>query len=204
MDLADKYRQLTPNELQALFDFNTTAKVSSLTPTKAESLYALFLHHRSCEEIVRMNKGISLGQVIDARIQNRWDARRAENIDNILDHVQSEARLAQAKMAGVIADLLGISYDIWKEKIDLYLQTKDKEHLSGLPVGGAKTVKELLDMLASLTQPTVKNAAPTIIVNNNPAASKPDPKNTVTVTVEKVEPVSSNPILAIAKRLKSG
>jgi hypothetical protein len=203
LELSAKYPQLTPDEIQALHDFNTRPDMSSLVLSKAETLYPLFLRHRTCAEITRLNKGISLGQVVDARIQHNWDERRAASVDAALDHAHMTVRLSQAEMAGVIADLLSVQKDLWKTQIDRYLQNKDPAELAGLPIGGVRNVKDLMAILQDLTTPGNKAGAVTVNVNSNPAGgSKPDPKNTVTVTVEPTK--SDNPVMAIAKRLKAG
>jgi hypothetical protein len=122
-----------------------------LSPSLQEQFFQLFLQGKTCEEIVRLNKGYSLAQIVTARIEGDWDAIRDEYIQNLL--ATSRGRYQQATLESVqfMADILAVANKKFGDAARLYLQTGDEKYLKHFQIENIHQYKQIIEILQKLT-----------------------------------------------------
>lgn len=146
----EKY--LTTRERGA-YDFvrNMKPTPATLSTSLQVKLFTLFLQGIDCVEIARLNQGISLGQVIIARIEGRWDEKRQDHIEKLLR--DTSLRLQQTTLEGIdfIAAQLAAVHKIEGDRIKRFLQSGDKADLGTFDISSWKSYKEVIEILKTLT-----------------------------------------------------
>lgn len=113
--------------------------------------FVLFIQGVSCEEIARLNPGIHLGQVISARMENKWDDKRQEHVEKLLQDTQM--RLQQTTLEGIdfVSVQLAAVHKIEGDKIKRYLMTGDEKELGDLKIKNWSQYNSVLNILKALT-----------------------------------------------------
>lgn len=112
----------------------------------ADKFYLLYVQGKTCEEIRRLHKGFSYGQVVAARVRYEWDERRTQYRRHLQTEVPQRAQQVHIETVDFLADMLTATQQKVRESIALYLQTGDQAHLKDVPI--PKSAKDLKDLMA--------------------------------------------------------
>lgn len=119
-----------------------------------EALYLLYQTGKSCEEIRRLNHPrFSLGQIVCARVTDKWDERLDEYRANLAPAVVEQVQQVQFESASFIADMIIAVHRLHGEAIRKFIQTGDKNLLKGTPLENMnfKQYAELIKTLLAVT-----------------------------------------------------
>lgn len=141
---------LQPKELGA-YKWALAHGAPELSADTQTKLFGLFLQGSSCQEIVKLNQGITLAQVLVSRIRWDWDERRQEYIEQL--HANAQARLAQVTLEGVdfVATLMSAAHRQFGDALKRYIQTGVKEDLGPFEITGLRSYREAVELLRLLT-----------------------------------------------------
>lgn len=142
--------RLTARELAA-YRWYTRGGQPRLSPSLQEQFFQLHLQGKTTEEIVRLNKGYTLAQIVTARVEGDWDAVRDLYIQDLLQ--SSRGRYQQATLESVqfLADILAAANKKYGDAAKLYLQTGDEKHLKGFDINSIGQYKAVVEILQKLT-----------------------------------------------------
>lgn len=129
------------------------AKQAPIALDTADELFQLYLQGASCDDI-RKGAGAAFGhgQIVAARVQYAWDARRDEYRRNLVARVPARAQQVHLEQADFVADLLTISRVAIQKKIRKAMASGKPEDLEGIPIPtNVKDLRELLDMFIKVT-----------------------------------------------------
>jgi hypothetical protein len=119
----------------------------------ALNMYELFLNSYDCEEIHRLNGGkFSLGQVVDARIRYEWDKRKELQLQSLYGNIEQKVMQVKNQAVSYVADLLAAAHRLHGDKIKQFIQTGNLEDLGDLKITSIKDYREIINLLAVLTQ----------------------------------------------------
>lgn len=139
--IANALQDLTPKELGAYKYFRSNNQ-PPLSEAKSDELFRLYMQGHSCEEICKIGKNmIGLGQIVACRLMYGWDARKVAHRANLEANVPARAAVTHLETVDFLADILTISQVAFKEKMQEYLATGNKELLKDLPL--PKSTREL-------------------------------------------------------------
>ncbi len=190
--LAEKFPDLSTRELSAYRAYSGLNQ-PPVAPTTNASFFRLFLTGKSCSEIVELNRGFSLGQIVRARIENNWDEKRTEYYQDLMKSAAQQVMATELESMKFLSDLLSANHKLYGAKIAKFLQTGDPEELTGVPIGSFKQYKEVLQLLKEITQ---KNPESKVSVTHNFVDSS---------KVVEGEVVKGSSVIAdIAKKIKGG
>jgi hypothetical protein len=150
VDTTGPDRFLEPNERAALTVFHQRRQFS-LSPDTQAKLFSLFLNGVNCLEIVRLNRGISLGQVIAARVEGRWDEKRQQHVEDLLKETRQRIQQTTLESVDFVASQLAAAHKLYGDKVKKFLQTGDEADLGGFSISGWKTYREALELLKLVT-----------------------------------------------------
>ena len=164
---------MTEAELQALKDELLTKKILSVRLTKEEEheyrsfctlglphippedelgMFQLFLNGSTSDEICRVNNGkYTKGQIVNSRIEGRWDDKVNEYKSTLLAKQIDRLQMVQVESLNFMANLISATNRLNNEKILKYMQSGDHKELGDLQIGslaGYKTAIELLHALS--------------------------------------------------------
>ena len=164
---------MTEAELQALKDELLTKKILSVRLTKEEEheyrsfctlglphippedelgMFQLFLNGSTSDEICRVNNGkYTKGQIVNSRIEGRWDDKVNEYKSTLLAKQIDRLQMVQVESLNFMANLIYATNRLNNEKILKYMQSGDHKELGDLQIGslaGYKTAIELLHALS--------------------------------------------------------
>lgn len=142
---------LSPEELIAYQEYLDSGK-PPLAPTVQKQLYELFLNGKSCNEIVRLNPNFSLGMVLRARVDGKWDELRAAHVADLLSNVKERVQTTQVESVNFACDLLSAVHKMQGNRIKKYLQTGDEGELGDLANHmSLRTYQNVVELLLKLT-----------------------------------------------------
>lgn len=155
----NEIEKVRPQELLTLrektaYDYTLSHKEAFLSPVLADQLYRLFESGKTCEEIKDLNKGLTLGSIVRARIDHGWDERRFAYFESLKDRARGQAQQLALESLNFLGDFLTAFHRHDKEKLQRFIQTGDEEELGGaLITTGAslKTYQSVVELLMKLT-----------------------------------------------------
>ncbi len=153
LQLSESIQALTAKEAHALKYF-TQAKHLELSPQKAGELYELYANGKDCEEIRRLNPGLGLGQIVHARIRDDWDQKKNEHQQKLFENAAPRVMQVQLETSQYLADMLAAAVKLNWDKVKMYLQDGNTNHLKGTPLEEGVSIKKLTEIIATLQQVT--------------------------------------------------
>lgn len=122
-------------------------------------MFGLFLQGTSCEDIVRLNKGLSLGQIVRARVDNDWDGKRQAHIEGLLTSTRERLQQITLESVEFVSMALAAAHKQFGDQFKRYLQTGNEQDLPPvMTITGLKSYKEAIELLKTLSgQDTKKN-----------------------------------------------
>lgn len=174
-------------EYQIYMRLNQPAMAKSVK----EKFFTLFLNGQNCEEIQRLNpNGFSLGAVVRARIEDDWDEKKQEHQARIITEARERLQQITVETMNRVALELAASNKLATEKILLYMQTGEEEHLAGTNVGSLKHLKDMVEVLQKLTgQDQKKDVSGTVVHTHTLQPAPPEPDKVVLSALPVGEPV---------------
>ncbi len=162
--LAAVIAALDPRELGA-YRYFVKQKQHELSVELSEKMYTLFAQGRTCDEIRKLdaNKAIGLGAIVHARIRDDWDGQLSTRQRHLVTQIPAVVQQTQLESADFLASLLAASHKLMKEKVDLYLQTGEKEHLKDTPLENL-SLRGYQNILATLQSVTGQDKKKTVNV----------------------------------------
>lgn len=177
---------LSPSELVTYQEYVDSGK-PPLSPQVQKQLYELFLNGKSCSEIVRLNPNFSLGMVLRARVDGRWDDLRDAHVAELLSGVRERVQHTQTEAVNFACDLMSAVHKLQGDRIKKYLQTGDQEELGKLAETlNLRSYQTVVEMLLKLTgQETNKKVNGEILhkhtVEQSPTAVKLNPSKAAAI-----------------------
>lgn len=170
---------------RAAYDFVVKMKQPGVSPHTQAKFFALFLQGTDCAEIARLNPGFSLGQIVAARVEGRWDEHRQEHVESLLR--ETRMRLQQTTLEGIefIAGQLAAARKLYGDKTKKFLQSGDPADLGGFSIHGWKAYREAVDILKTLTggDKTEKKVSGEILHKHEVSQSAPTSNRAMSTTV---------------------
>lgn len=122
-----------------------------LSPDTQAKFFALFLQGSTCEEITRLNRGFSLGQLVEARVEGEWDRRRDEYLEDLLGNVRGLVQQSHLEAVRFMVDQLAAVHKKWGDAARKYIQSGDEKDLKDFGIDGVKAYKTAVEVLQKLT-----------------------------------------------------
>lgn len=139
-----------PENEQAALRYWKQARQTEISVDTSNEMYELYINGKNVDEIRRLNKGFSLGQIVHAKVRDAWDARKEEHRQSLQTEVAPRVMDAQLEAADFLGDMLAASVRLYSEPIKRFLQDGNKAHLKGTPLENGLTLKQLRDTIDTL------------------------------------------------------
>ena len=170
-----------------------------LSPSLEAQLFSLFLNGQDCVKIAQMNPGITLGQIVRARVEGQWDVKRWEHTESLLKDARNRLQQTTLESVDFVASQIAAAHKLYGEKVKRYLQTGNEEDLGGFSIHGWKNYNEAIELLKKLTgQDGTKQKVSGEIVHKHEVSSMPAANRALT-TVEATSVIKKN----LAKKVPS-
>ena len=198
--LLDAVKALNPKELEA-YRFFVKENQMQVAEEQADHLFELYCNGSSCDEIRKIVKAYSFGQIVACRVMGDWDKRKLDKQLAIKTVVPGQADVTLLESQEFLGDLIIATSRKFSRQLKGFIATHDERLLEGLPI--PKTIKDyqiLLDtfMKASGQDDTSKKLPPVapninvqVNVNNQTAVKEDDNEATLDellgITVTDVE-----------------
>jgi hypothetical protein len=163
--------RLTPDEHIELERYRRSGK-PPLSPNASIELYTIWMQGVDCAELARLNPGLSLGCVLMARVDHRWDERRDAYLAEKFSTANDRLKQVGAEALNFLGLTLAVTHKQQGEKMVKYLKTGDPADLGTFHVTGIHGYKQVIETIARLTGADRK-----VIVkegNGLPASSQPE------------------------------
>lgn len=150
---AESLELLTTRE-KAAYKRSVERKEAFLSPVLADELYQLFQSGKSCEEIQELNRAISLGSIVRARIDFDWDERRSAHLESLRDRARTNAQQLTLESVSFLGDFLSAFHKHDAAKFQRFLQTGDPQELKDalmIGPGSLKAYQSVVELLLKLT-----------------------------------------------------
>lgn len=142
--------RLGPDELTA-YGYWQASESPLLAPSTAARLFEPYLQGRTCAEIAALQQGVKLGDVVAAKVEYDWDARRDEYLDGLFNGVAQRVQQTQIETALMLCDVLAAFNRGQRECVARYLQTGDRAELGDIKVESLQGLKGVVDLLQRVT-----------------------------------------------------
>lgn len=144
-------RALLSEKEESAYDYFCKSDQPALAPSLNAKLFTLWLNGKSCEEIRRLNQGLTLGQIVAARIEGDWDALRKEHLDRLLQETSTRVQQTTFETADLVCDMLAAANKEHGDRLRRYLQTGDEKELGDMRITGISGLKSAIEILQKLT-----------------------------------------------------
>lgn len=154
MKESEALRFLTPHERSILDDWLKNSTKPKISIDTSLRMYELFLQGCSMQEICELNKNVfSMGQLLNARVQQEWDERKLKHLDHLYGTIVQKVAQVQSEGISFIADVMAMQHKLYSTKIREYLQTGDESKLDGVPMEyrTATGYRKIIDSLMKIT-----------------------------------------------------
>lgn len=137
---------------RAAYDAWLVKKQPPVAPSTAAKYLEAYLQGSTCEDILKLSKGMALGAIVDCKIRDRWDDRLVEYRATLLDQVGQRLRQVQLESVQHIADQLAVAHKRDGDRLKRFLMTGDNADLGGASfITGIKSYSEAVKALLALT-----------------------------------------------------
>ena len=139
---------------RSAYQLSVSRKEPFLSPVLADQLYRLFESGKTCEEIQAVNKGITLGTIVRARVDFGWDEKRNQYFQSLCDRAKGQAKQLVLESVSFLSDFLSAFHRHDKDKFARFIQTGDPKELDGAMMadgGGLKLYQNVVALLLTLT-----------------------------------------------------
>lgn len=192
-DAADAIVEVAPSNPERLLNGQEKAALDvyhqrrqpPLSPDMQARLFSLFLQGIDCMEIVRLNRGVSLGQVIAARVEGRWDEQRQDHLNALLKETRTRLQQTTLEAVDFVTTQLAAAHKLYGDRVKKFLQTGDEKDLGGFSIHGWKGYREAVDLLKTLTGQDAKKHEHKHLHQTDPNQPLPSANRAMTPTEAK-------------------
>lgn len=149
-ELTEAEARLAERELAAYRAWKGLAQ-PRLSPDCQARFFALYLKGESCEEIVRLNKGFSLGQICQARVDGDWDRQRDIYLQDLFNNARSIIQQSTLESIRFIADQLAAVHKKFGEAARRYVQNGEDEEFKAFGIDNIRSYKTAVEALQKVT-----------------------------------------------------
>jgi hypothetical protein len=128
-----------------------SATQPKLSPDTQARFYALFLQGSSFEDIARLNRGFSVGQIIECACNGNWFQQKDDYLEDLLKNVRGIVQQTAVESISFIATQLSAVHKKFGDSAKRYIQTGDESELRGFGIDGIKEYKVAIEALQKLT-----------------------------------------------------
>jgi hypothetical protein len=146
----DELDRLTPTEMTE-YERHVRLKHADLSPDTNKRLYELFINGVSINAMMEMNRALTLGSIIKARVDGRWGARRDVYLGEILGQVPQQMRQLAAESLGFMMLQLTAFHKQHSQNLMRYIQTGNPADLKGSGLTSLKEYSRLIETIKNLT-----------------------------------------------------
>ncbi len=185
---------LTIEENEILNEWMNTSTKPKLSTATSLRLYELFLQGTSVYDIAEVNGGVfSIGQILFARITDRWDERKRQHLDRLYGGIIERFTQIQSEGMSFIADVMAMQHKLYGDKIKKFLQSHDEADLHGIPSSymSGEGYRKMIDALMKITGQD-KQKAP---IEDRVPHTKESERREITVIPMKALPVGATPAI---------
>lgn len=154
-------------------------------------LLELFQQGKDCEEIRRLHPGIGLGQIVHARVRDRWDEKKDASLYRLRTEVPQSVERTQLESAAFLSKWLLVAHKKYGDKLDQFLATGNEALLVGTPFE-SMTLRGYREVLEALAKATGQDQKKTVKVTGG-----------ITVTPVRPNAIPPASAAALLKGLKS-
>jgi hypothetical protein len=147
----EKAKELLTQREREAYAYFCNSKQAPLAPSLNAKLFQLFLNGKTTSEIHRLNPALSLGQIVGARIEGRWDERRIEHLDQLLDQTSLRVQQVTLETADFVCDLFAVANREHGDRLRRYIQSGDEKELGDFRITSLSTFKTAVEILQKLT-----------------------------------------------------
>ena len=148
--LTEAERRLSPRELNAM-RFLERTKQPQLSPDTQARFFAAYLSGSTCEDIVRVNPGFSLGQIVRARVDGSWDSKREDYLQDLLANARTLVQQTAMESVKFISQTLAATHKRYGEAAQRYIQSGNTNDLQGgFGIDDIKSYKVAIETLQKL------------------------------------------------------
>jgi hypothetical protein len=146
---------LTEFEHAALLQHRQKKGQPGLSPHLEAQLYELFLQGIACEAIAKQNPGISVGQILEARLQHDWDGRYKRYLEDLFSKAKGSAEQIHLEALEFLRTYIAVVHKAFGAKAKKFLQTGNPKDLPNFEKGVSwKQYKQQIELLLKLTGQT--------------------------------------------------
>lgn len=138
--LVENLKKLNPKELEAYRYFIKEDQLQ-IADEASDHMFDLFCTGKNCDEIRKIVKSYSYGQIVACRVIGDWDNRKEARRLATRTDVPEQAPITLLEAADFLGDLILATKKRFSAKLKQYNATGDESLLEGLPM--ARNVKEL-------------------------------------------------------------
>lgn len=142
--------RLTERELKAYRAWKGMGQ-PRLSPDTQAKFFALFLKGESLEDIVRINRGFSIGQLAQARVEGLWDEKRDEYLKDLFDSARAIVKQSTIESMRFLIDQLGAVHKKYGEAARKYIQNGDDTEFKNFGIDNIRNYKTAVEALQKLT-----------------------------------------------------
>lgn len=194
---------LTQEEHNVYIEWLDRKNRASLSPALSAKMFELFLHGDTCERIVSLSPGIQLGQVLEARVRDRWDQRREKHLDELYGTIAARLKQTQLEAVEFTTDLMAAAHKEFGTKLKKYLMTGDVADLPDNAIKSLAAYSKVADVLLKLSGQN-KDKTPTMPTMVTPAAAvTPEGQKALGSGGVRVDSGSANRILKFLEEQES-
>lgn len=185
---------LTEAESKALQDFEENYQKGGpstypLGPQPSVELFGIFISGSSIAEIADLNPQYTLGQIVYAAVEGKWDVKRQEYLEDLYRRAKDQLAQTVAESATFLATAMKVAHKKIGDRMTKYLQTSDENYLKDIDFdfSTVKKYKDGIDMLLRVTgQDRIKNVHVDGSVEHTeaPPAALPEPVQVATSIAE--------------------
>lgn len=186
--IALNYQYLSSEELMSFHEWQDSEQ-TELPLVMGVRFYSLFLNGNSCEDIVRLNPGVTLGQVVHARLAYDWDKRKEAYLADLLTRTEQRHRQVAMETINFISDLLAVNNVRYGSRLKKFLVTQKEEDLGDLAIG-LKQFQEMAQLHQKLagTEGTKRQVVSgEVVVTHKNEDSPMDPEDAGSLIAEMLE-----------------
>ncbi len=140
---------------------------ASISPALSIKFFELFLRGDSCDKIQSLNPGITLGQILEARVRDQWDRKREKYTEELYSGVADRFKQTVLESVEFTTDLLAAAHREHGQKLKKYIMSQDPADLGEVRITSFGAYAKVVDTLMKLTGQQKENTVRTIIMPEN-------------------------------------
>lgn len=150
--ISEKVRdlRLSQDELEA-YRYYCASDLPPLPPTVQDRFFVMFLNGTPLKKIAKLNASYTLGQVVSASIEGKWQAKIQEHTNQLI--AISRDRLLQVQLESIqmLGNLITAANLETTKKYFEYLQSGDPNVLGDLKIDSLYQLEKAVNIIKTLT-----------------------------------------------------